>query len=35
MTSPAPPDILLRITARRREHYGLAPGELELPQHVS
>jgi indole-3-glycerol phosphate synthase len=30
MSAPSAPDILLRITARRRERYGLAPGELDL-----
>jgi indole-3-glycerol phosphate synthase len=28
--APSAPDILLRITAQRRERYGLAPGELDL-----
>ena len=27
----SPPDLLLRITARRREHYGVEPGRLDLP----
>ena len=31
MTAAGPPDILLRITARRREHYGVAAGALEFP----
>jgi indole-3-glycerol phosphate synthase len=31
VTASSPPDLLLRITARRREHYGVAAGELELP----
>jgi indole-3-glycerol phosphate synthase len=34
MTAPSPPDILLRISARRREHYDVAPGELDLPSGV-
>jgi len=35
MMAVAPPDILLRITARRRERYGVAPGELDLPAEAS
>lgn len=35
MTATSPPDLLLRITARRREHYGMAAGELELPDPAS
>ncbi len=31
MTPSAPPDILLRIAARRRVRYGLAPGEYAEP----
>ncbi|HVR30393.1 MAG TPA: indole-3-glycerol phosphate synthase TrpC [Thermoanaerobaculia bacterium] len=31
MTAVAPPDILLRIIARRRDCYGVAPGEVDLP----
>jgi indole-3-glycerol phosphate synthase len=30
MTVPGPPDILLRITAQRRERYRVAPRELDL-----
>jgi len=30
MTSAGPPDILLRIVAKRRQRYGLAPGEHDL-----
>jgi len=31
MSAPSPPDILLRIAARRRERYGVAPGEHIVP----
>jgi indole-3-glycerol phosphate synthase len=32
VTATVPPDILLRITAQRRERYGVAPGEHEVPR---
>jgi indole-3-glycerol phosphate synthase len=32
MSAATAPDILLRITALRRERYGIAPSELDLPR---
>jgi indole-3-glycerol phosphate synthase len=35
MILSSPPDILLRITAQRRERYDVAPGELDLPHRFA